>query len=295
MPLLSYITTCKGRLSHLQQTLPRVAAQPNVECIVVDYGCPEKSGDWVAANFPDVKVVRVGPTDTFNASRARNAGATVATSNWLGFFDADILPDPNFAAKVLPELKSGNFYRANPLTYQTWGSIICHRDDFFRVGRYDESYTGWGGEDDDFVTFLSLHGLRMIGFPASLLSEIEHSDELRTQFCEIQDRWLQSRINRVYLEAKSDLFSIRKTNLTQEESATLYASIHTTLCQEDDPEKNGKTIQVNIPPTLIGSPPRDGICQVSEIHKAIVYSIQIAGNFNNPGIPLLEIETILSK
>ena len=97
MQLLSYITTCKGRLSHLQQTLPRIADQPHVECIVVDYGCPERCGDWVEAHHPNVMVVRTGPTEGFNASRARNAGAEEEgrlsgkavghRRNWRSFLD----------------------------------------------------------------------------------------------------------------------------------------------------------------------------------------------------------------
>ncbi|MBM4221050.1 MAG: hypothetical protein FJ170_03775, partial [Gammaproteobacteria bacterium] len=74
-PALSFITTCKGRLQHLMQTLPKMAAQPGTETIVVDYDCPDNSGDWVAANFPAVRVVRVKDQPIFVASRARNLGA----------------------------------------------------------------------------------------------------------------------------------------------------------------------------------------------------------------------------
>ena len=292
MPQLSYITTCKGRLSHLQQTLPRVAQQPNVECIVVDYGCPEQCGDWVAANYPGVKVVRVGPTQTFNASRARNAGAAVATAPWLGFFDADILLEPDFSVRVMPELKPGNFYRAHPVTYQTWGSIICQRDDFSRVGGYDECYSGWGGEDDDLVRFLLLQNVQQVGFPAKLLSEIGHSDEMRTQFCEIEDRWLQSRINQLYLAAKTDLFLMRKVNLSTEESAALYKSVYDTLSQKNSLNDSRRTIQVNLTPTLLGSPPIGDQFQVSELQKTITYSLRIMGSFPNPGIPPSSIDCI---
>jgi len=275
MPALSYITTCKGRLQHLQQSLARVAHQPHLECIVVDYGCPERCGDWVAAHYPSVRVVRTGPTEGFNASKARNAGAALASAPWLGFFDADILLDPAFSSLVVPELKSGNFYRANPLGTQTWGSILCQRDDFVRVGRYDECYSGWGGEDDDLVTMLRLHGLKPMGFPAALLGEIAHSDALRTRFCEIQDRWLQNRINRVYLEAKTDLLGMRRSPLSAQEAAALYAEIHSTLSKAGTPDEVERTIQVTLAPQLLGSPAQRGQCQIFEMRKTISYSVRV--------------------
>lgn len=52
MKKLTYITTCKGRLHHLQETLPLVANQPAISLVVVDYGCPDHAGEWVAKQFP---------------------------------------------------------------------------------------------------------------------------------------------------------------------------------------------------------------------------------------------------
>ena len=121
---LSYITTCKGRLGHLRQTLPRVASQPGIECIVVDYGCPDGAAAWVEAEFPSVRVVRVIGVEGFNVSHARNVGAQSASAPWLGFFDADVLLAPDFFRQVLPQIAPGHFYRAEPVRPQLWGSVI---------------------------------------------------------------------------------------------------------------------------------------------------------------------------
>jgi hypothetical protein len=58
MTSVAIITTCKGRLAFLKQTLPLMVAT-GFPVTVVDYDCPEGTGDWVAANFPDVNLVRV--------------------------------------------------------------------------------------------------------------------------------------------------------------------------------------------------------------------------------------------
>jgi hypothetical protein len=50
---VSLITTCKGRLAHLKETLPAFLAQgAGCEVIVVDYDCPEGAATWVNANHP---------------------------------------------------------------------------------------------------------------------------------------------------------------------------------------------------------------------------------------------------
>jgi len=43
-PKFSIVTTCKGRLGNLQQSLPTFVAQAAAEVVVVDYDCPESTG-----------------------------------------------------------------------------------------------------------------------------------------------------------------------------------------------------------------------------------------------------------
>lgn len=72
-PRISVVIPCKGRLSHLRHVLPYWLKQetPPAEIIVVDYGCTERCGDWVNANYPNVRVVRVcQDVEQYNASRA---------------------------------------------------------------------------------------------------------------------------------------------------------------------------------------------------------------------------------
>ena len=80
---IAFITTCKGRLKHIQQTLPTMVAENPYEIILVDYGCPQGTGDWAESNYPSVKVVRVNDDPGFCAARARNIGAGHSTAPWL--------------------------------------------------------------------------------------------------------------------------------------------------------------------------------------------------------------------
>src|SRR5437762_7944 len=101
---LCLITTCMGRLAHLQQSLGAAAAQSGCSCVLVDYSCPERCGDWAQQHHPTVKVVRVANQTQFSPSRARNAAMAAADAPWLCFFDADVILTPDFAARIRPLL-----------------------------------------------------------------------------------------------------------------------------------------------------------------------------------------------
>ena len=68
-----------------------MVAQGANEVIVVDYSCPEETGEFVTANFPSVRVVSVAGEKHFSNWKARNAGASIASSDVLVFVDADTI------------------------------------------------------------------------------------------------------------------------------------------------------------------------------------------------------------
>ncbi len=61
------------------------------EVIVVDYSCPQGTGEFVREYFPAVRVVSVTGEEHFSNWKARNAGASIASSDVLVFVDADTL------------------------------------------------------------------------------------------------------------------------------------------------------------------------------------------------------------
>jgi len=194
-----------GRLHHLGQSLPLLATQPGLQCIVVDYGCPDHAGAWVEQNFPGVLVVRAGAVAHFNASKARNLGAPLAQTQWLCFLDADTLVGPAFATDVTQGLRARTFFLADPCPHEMCGMVVCRRDDFFAIGGYDELFTGWGAQDRDLYLRLQLSGCKQAGFPAGEIRMITHGDDERTRHHEIRERFLSLRINGMYLQMKTDL------------------------------------------------------------------------------------------
>ena len=244
MAFITFITTCRGRLAHLRETLPSLAAQSNAAVIVVDYGCPDKSGAWVEANFPQVEVVRSDESTRFELARARNLGAQRVQSPWMCFIDADTRADAGFAERLKPLLQTGRFYQAEPRNIETWGTSICAKTDFDRVGGYDEVIQGWGKEDDDFYARLLLAGVHYGTFPGDMLHGIRHPEVERVAHYAVKDRWLSESINYVYCRAKIDLMLLRHTPLPLDARKELYAQVHAAVMAA---RENGKPMTITVP------------------------------------------------
>ncbi|MDB5874910.1 MAG: hypothetical protein JWQ07_4352 [Ramlibacter sp.] len=241
---ICFITTCRGRREHLEQSLPILVGQAGTSCVVVDYDCPDGAGGWVEAGYPLVKVVRSGSRPRFEAARARNLGAQAAQAPWLCFVDADALLGADFAASVRPLLQRGSFYLASPHRGDMTGLCIVHRDDFQSVGGYDQVMQGWGMEDKDFYFRLLLSGLAEGSFPSALASMIRHGTELRVAHYDVKQTELSSTSNLVYCRAKWDLMRLGGRPLEEHERTALYQNISRLVL---DAHSRGAGVQVRVP------------------------------------------------
>jgi len=229
VPLISTVTTCKGRLAHLQQTLPALM-RTGWEVVVVDYDCPDGAAAWVRANHPEARVVDVCERPLFNAAEARNLGAAAATGEWLFFLDADVMLDPDIAETLEPRLTGRLSYlmAPEPRPYELWGSILVSRAWFDALGGYDEVFEGWGAEDMDLLERLVIREARQGELPEGMLSSIPHDDAERSRFHAIGDVKLNATINGLYRTAKNDLGRLGEW-LERDDRRRLYASIREAL------------------------------------------------------------------
>ncbi len=244
MAYLTFVTTCRGRLAHLRETLPTFVAQPDTAIVVVDYGCPDGTGDWVETNFPKVEVVRSPESTRFEAGRARNLGAAVVRAPWLCFVDADTRMDAAFSERLKPLLAPGCFYRAEPRNPSTWGMAVCEKADFDDIGGYDEVMQGWGKDDEDLYARLVMAGVRYVGFPGELVQAIKHSDDERVAHYDVKDRSLSESINHVYCRVKIDLMQLLHTPLELDLRKRLYVQVHTQVVAA---HKSGEPMTITIP------------------------------------------------
>jgi hypothetical protein len=215
-PVVSYCTTCKGRLAYLKQTLPgNMMAErdnPNVEFVVLDYDCPDGTADWLKAEFGAeiasgrLRCGRHAPAPTFEHAHAKNMAHRLATGSILCNVDADNFIAPGFSAWLVQAFKSypdrivinipvrlgaelnqkilWRLRRIRLPTHGLAGRIAISRANFERLGGYDETaFSGIGGEDTDLGLRARVAGLHALMIPHRLWGDvIRHGDDERVEF-----------------------------------------------------------------------------------------------------------------
>ena len=252
MPRFSIIVLCKDRLEHLRQSLPRALAQADAETIVVDCDCPAGTAAEVARDFPQARVVKIEDAPLINIASGRNCGAAIAQGEWLVFIDADILPVPDFLAKVGPQLQKGRFFRfgqAPAGTLGTNGSCILHRDDFTLVEGYDEAFEGYGCEDTDFYLRLDMLGIRSERIDINLIDIIAHDDATRVRYTRYPSKLRNQRVNGAYLIVKTTLLRIiGPKSMTSEQLKQLYGLIRDIVEKSDETSDKPVNFTLDLPP-----------------------------------------------
>lgn len=194
--MISIIIPCKNRLNHLKQCIGGWLNQSykDIEIVIVDYNCPQKTGEWLKENHPSVKVVNanVGIKE-WNLCAARNLGIKNSLGDILGIFDADTIMEPEFIEDCINRLTEDAFMCGYPIG-KAHGCCIVHRKNMYAVEGYNECLKGWGFDDQDLYnrfmngsmheksSLLKYIELKMIGFDENLIDLIRHEDELRVEY-----------------------------------------------------------------------------------------------------------------
>jgi len=181
-PLVTFIIGHRGlaRLPHLLATLRTIAGQTDVpiECVVVEQALERE----VESKLPPwVRYLHTPPPshdDDYNRSWTLNAGARAARGELVVLHDNDMLVPRRYAAELHARMREGfdfldlkrfTFYLPEETTQRFFASgvlrtnvastvvqnlrgasIAASRRAYFAIGGFDESFVGWGGEDNEF-------------------------------------------------------------------------------------------------------------------------------------------------
>ena len=170
------------RLPHLQLTLQSVAAQSKVslECVVVEQSAVPEVKDHLPSWVRYIHTPLPTPDMPYCRAWAFNIGARLAKGSLLVLHDNDMVVPRDYAAQHLALVEEGyevvnlkrlifflssghsgrllstgqlNLDEAPESIMQNaegGGSLAMTRDAYFAVGGFDESFVGWGGEDNEF-------------------------------------------------------------------------------------------------------------------------------------------------
>lgn len=175
--MISFCTSYLGRREHLELTMLHnfdVGAEFDCEFIYVDYG--EYSNRW-------------------EVSKAKNIAHNKAAGDILVNVDADNYLSVEYVNGVLDLFDKD----MNIIVYgekeNTGGRIAISKDNFIKLGGYDERFKDWGYDDIDFIYRAANLGLRR--FTVGGISAIPHSDELRNMGVDNRPLMVSNRENNV--------------------------------------------------------------------------------------------------
>lgn len=197
-PRIALVTTCKGRVAHLAQTLPQNlkdnAGYRNAVFVIVSYGDGADTVRYLKehhmADMESGRVVlyHVLGVERFKMAHAKNVAHRCGIAEGAEILvnvDADNFTGLHFAQWL------GDLFRREEDVY-AWGCMIkgkmdrgisgriaVRAQDFLKAGGYDECYEHWGPDDKDFNMRLRLLGLDGVEIPARFLSALRHTDRMR--------------------------------------------------------------------------------------------------------------------
>jgi GT2 family glycosyltransferase len=217
MPEISVVIPTYNRLETLAHVVPTLLAQdlpPSAfELLVCDSNSTDGTAEYLARVSEEHRNVRHLPGAYTGRAMARNAGIDAAASEVVLFNDSDILASPDLLSQHLQHHRQhasiavvglevqvrdlddyaykrdhpkerGSLHRPTrktlPWLYFLTGNASVRRDDLLRVGKFDESFTGYGHEDLELGYRLERAGLTIVYEPRAInyhCQDVPHDDQ----------------------------------------------------------------------------------------------------------------------
>jgi glycosyltransferase involved in cell wall biosynthesis len=217
MPELSVVIPTYNRLETLELVIPTLLAQDlapgDFELLVCDSNSSDGTAEYLAQVHAEHPNVRHLPGPYTGRAAARNAGIDAARGEIVLFNDSDILASPDLLSQHLrhhraqknvavvglevqvKDVADYEFKRDHPQArgflhkptrkrlpwlYFLTGNASVRRDDLLRVGKFDESFTGYGHEDLELGYRLERAGIAILYEPLAVnyhCQDVPHDDQ----------------------------------------------------------------------------------------------------------------------
>ena len=159
---LSFCSTCKGRLWQLRETLnanlESIKDNPEVEWVILDFNCPDKTSD-VLSKYPparraiesgQLKVFKLNKEFKFDIPLAKNLAHMLGAGDVLFNLDIDNLIGDS-VPQLIHLLDTQMMHTDHMYVTGTVGRIGLTRSRFDELGGYDLSLYGAGAHDIDLI------------------------------------------------------------------------------------------------------------------------------------------------
>lgn len=193
-----FCITCKGRVQHVERTLPQnLKDNPGAKFVLLDYASQdhllgylkERQRSAIDSGLLAVYSYRTeGPFRMAHAKNMAHRCGLLEGAEVLVNLDADNFTGPGFAEYVEAEFQHlpGVFLWARMvkdvegrLPRGISGRIAVSSRAFLKAGGYDERYDAWGPDDKDFAARVARLGYEAQEIDPLFLNAIMHTDKLR--------------------------------------------------------------------------------------------------------------------
>ncbi len=204
---VAVLTTCKGRLSHLQRALPTWLAQETTirySITVLDYACPEGTYAWLVEQAdPRITAAKYETDSPYYAhAHARNLVARAANAEILVFLDADNLLRPGWLSSACAQILLGDADYCESLWHpqcRNPGTCAITATHHHRIRGFDESLRNWGASDKDYYLRASVQG-RKCQWDVTLLEAIPHDEAARVRHYQVKSTQESNRLNETQIQ-----------------------------------------------------------------------------------------------
>jgi hypothetical protein len=176
---------------------------PDAEVTILDYDSRDDLEIWVKTEYADelrfgrIRYAKLVGEASWHMTKAKNLAHLACTGDVVCNLDSDnwiTVEHWEFLRSVF-----GGTGRRIALTSKSsygggFGRLALRRDDFIRLGGYDERFGHWGYDDCDLINRAMVMGLLPVTAPESSVCFLPHSDDERN-FSEGSDRLIQQELH----------------------------------------------------------------------------------------------------
>jgi len=171
MYLISYCISIKNRLHQLKITLPENLKNTNQKIIICDFNSNDGLKDYIYNNYQnDITSKKLEyyfiDNNYWHASKCKNITHSKAKTKYIVNLDCDNFIGENSDEKLLKLLNDNTivWQNDNIMGSGNCGRISMTKENFDKLGGYDESFYPMGYQDVDIVERAKLMGLKLIIF-----------------------------------------------------------------------------------------------------------------------------------